>query len=89
MQTWLPLVMNALPLLAPFVLEGLDWIAGAIGRTIPTTAKPGINAVLAALIAAGGGTDPTVGAVMAHVLRSGLEHEAPAPAPAPTAPPAS
>ncbi len=76
---FLPLIAQAvqmlIPIVAPFLLALVENGIGRLGAQIPASLKPAVNAGMGAALSAVTGTDPTFGAVVAHVVRSGMAHE--------------
>ena len=80
MGPWGPIIAQLIPILTPYILELIQMLLAKIGTHLPPVVVPPLNALLGAIVATLAGDNPATGALLAHVVRSGMKHEA-APAP--------
>lgn len=67
----LQLIPILVPIVAPFITQLFTWLFSKL----PPAAAPVINATLGAISSYAAGGNPATGALVAHVVRSGLVHE--------------
>jgi hypothetical protein len=71
-MSYTSILLQLLPILLPLVMP---WITALLQKYIPAPFLPGVNALLGAGISYFTGGSPVAGAVISHVVRSGLAHE--------------
>jgi len=64
--------LQLLPILLPIITP---WITALLQHFLPPSALPAVNAMLGAIAAHLMGGDPVTGAVISHIVRSGIAHE--------------